>query len=242
MPVKTVRSIIQIDEERCDGCGLCVPACEEGAIQIVDGKAKLVQDRYCDGLGACLGDCPRDAITIVEREAEEFDEEAALEHVDALTEDSPISPCGCPSANVTSLKLEEAQPACSEASPMQPQLRNWPVQLTLVPVGAPWLDGADLLICADCLPFAYANFHDRLLAGRQVITACPKLDDTEPYLAKLTDIFGEHDLNSVTVARMEVPCCGGLQMLVEQAVAASGAEVPINTVVVGIDGDVLTGE
>lgn len=242
MPVKALRSIVEIDEEKCDGCGLCVPACEEGAIQIVDGKARLVQDRYCDGLGACLGDCPRGAITIVEREAEEFDETAALEHVRRQTEAQPASPCGCPSAQAMSLRLAGEQPACSTSSSRQPQLRNWPVQLTLVPVGAPWLDGADLLICADCVPFAYADFHDRLLAGHQVITACPKLDDTEPYLTKLTEIFREHDISSVTVARMEVPCCGGLQMLVEQAMATSGRGLPINTVVVGIEGDVLRRE
>lgn len=240
MPTKAVRSIIEIDEEKCNGCGLCVPACEEGAIQIIDGKARLVQERYCDGLGACLGDCPQGAITMVEREAEGFDEEAALEHVRNLTDDSPIAPCGCPSSQAMSFTDAEEQSACCPgASASQPQLRNWPLQLTLVPVGAPWLDGADLLICADCVPFAYADFHSDLLAGRQAITACPKLDDVEPYIAKLTEIFREHDINSVTVARMEVPCCGGLPMLVEQAMEASGRNLPINTIVVGIEGDIL---
>jgi Fe-S-cluster-containing hydrogenase component 2 len=239
MPATAVRSIIEIDEEKCDGCGLCVPACEEGAIQIIDGKARLVQDRYCDGLGACLGDCPRGAITIVEREAEGFDEEAVLEHVRRQAEDQQVAPRGCPSSQTMSLGLAEEQSAYPEPSSRQPQLRNWPVQLTLVPVGAPWLDGADLLICADCVPFAYADFHDRLIAGRQVITACPKLDDIEPYFAKLTEIFREHDISSVTVARMEVPCCGGLPMLVEQAMRASGRNLPVNTIVVGIEGDIL---
>ena len=222
MPATAVRSIIKIDEEKCDGCGLCVPACEEGAIQIIDGKARLVQDRYCDGLGACLGDCPRGAITIVEREAEGFDEEAALEHVRAQTDDQ--SAC------------------CPGTASAQPQLRNWPVQLTLVPVGAPWLDGADLLMSADCVPYAYADFHERMLAGHQVITACPKLDDTDPYLVKLTDIFRERDINSVTVVRMEVPCFGGLPMVVGQAMEASGTNLPINTIVVGIEGDILSQE
>jgi len=202
-----------------------------------------VQERYCDGLGACLGDCPRGAITIVEREAEWFDEEAALEHVRAQAEDRPLSPCGCPSAQTRSLELaEEPSACCSGASASRPQLRNWPVQLTLVPVGAPWLDDADLLICPDCVPFAYADFHDGLIAGRQVITACPKLDDTEPYLIKLTDIFRERNIRSVMVTRMEVPCCGGLPMLVEQAMAASGRNLHINTIVVGIEGDILSQE
>ncbi len=243
MPATAVRSIIKIDEEKCDGCGLCVPACEEGAIQIIDGKARLVQDRYCDGLGACLGDCPQGAITMVEREAEDFDEEAALDHVRNLTDDSPIAPCGCPSSQAMSFADADEPPTCCPgAASAQPQLRNWPVQLTLVPVGAPWLDGADLLISADCVPYAYADFHERMLAGHQVITACPKLDDTDPYLVKLTDIFRERDINSVTVVRMEVPCCGGLPMVVGQAMEASGKNLPINTIVVGIEGDILSQE
>ncbi len=237
MSVKTVRTIVQIDEEKCDGCGLCVPGCKEGAIQIIDGKARLVEDRYCDGLGACLGDCPKGAITVIERGADAFDEEAAMEHV-AAQADAPEqkSPCGCPSAAAMSLGLAEESAAPSQTTSRPPQLRNWPVQLTLVPVGAPWLDGADLLISADCVPFAYADFHDGLLAGHPVITACPKLDEVEPYIEKLTEIFTEHDLNSVTVARMEVPCCSGLVMLVEQALAASAKNIPFKQVIVTIDG------
>jgi len=240
MPVKTLRSIIEIDENRCDGCGLCVPACKEGAIQIINGKARLVQERYCDGLGACLGECPRGAITIIEREADGFDEAAALDHVRRRAEQAqPTAPCGCPSAQAISLDHAQERPAALGASSGRPQLRNWPVQLTLVPVGAPWLDGADLLIAADCVPFAYPRFHDDLLAGRQAIVACPKLDDAAAYLDKLTAIFESHDISSVTIARMEVPCCGGLQMIVEQALQASGRNIPVSTVVIGINGDVL---
>ena len=240
MAITTIRSIIEIDEEKCDGCGQCVPACEEGAIQIVDGKARLVQERFCDGLGACLGECPRGAITIVEREAEDFDEEAAKAHVERSAAVGPSAAhSGCPASRAMAFGAVERQSAGTPVAPRPPQLRNWPVQLTLVPVGAPWLEGAELLICADCVPFACADFHEELLAGHQVITACPKLDQLEPYLEKLTAIFSEHELSSVTVARMEVPCCGGLQMLIEEALRAAGREVPVETVVVTIEDGAL---
>lgn len=239
MPVKTVRSIIEIDEDKCDGCGLCVPACKEGAIQILDGKARLVQDRYCDGLGACLGECPRGAISITEREADEFDESAAVQHVRRRQSHQPAAPCGCPSAHAISLEVPHAELGASAPPSLQPQLRNWPVQLTLVPVGAPWLEGADLLISADCVPFAYPDLHGGLLAGRQLIIACPKLDDAAAYVDKLAAIFQRHDIRSVTIARMEVPCCGGLHMIVAQALQAAGRNIPVHAVVVGINGDLL---
>jgi len=206
---RQVRKIVRIDEEKCNGCGLCVPSCEEGAIQIIDGKARLVEDRLCDGLGNCLGECPQDAITIEEREAEEFDEEAVTEHLG------------------TAAVVAGAQPS---------QLRNWPVQLTLVPPHAPWLDGADLLISADCVPYALGGFHGELLAGKRVITACPKLDDVQPYLAKLVEIFRRTDIRRVTVARMEVPCCAGLVALVGQALEASGRSTPFEELVISIEG------
>ena len=241
MPVKTLRKVVEIDEDKCNGCGLCIPACKEGAIRIVDGKARLAEDRYCDGLGACLGECPRGAISIVEREAEEFDQGAALEHVRAAdAADHTSTPCGCPSAAVMSLSPSARPPAADVPAPGHPWLSNWPVQLALVPVGAPWLDGVNLLISADCVPFAYADFQDGLLRGRQVITACPKLDDVGPYLDKLTAIFREHDIRSVTVARMEVPCCQGLVMLVRRALAAAGGDTPFGEVVVGIQGNTLS--
>jgi len=239
MPVRTVRSIIEIDEDKCNGCGRCVPACKEGAIQIIDGKARLVQERYCDGLGACLGECPRGAIRIVEREADEFDEAAALEHVRRMQSQQSSAPCGCPSARAMSLTVAEAQSGGDVSLSGQPQLRNWPVQLALVPVGAPWLDGADLLLSADCVPFAYPDLHGSLLAGRQLIIACPKLDDAAAYVDKLADIFRRHHISSITIARMEVPCCGGLQMIVEQALRAAAKNIPVHTVVVGINGEIL---
>lgn len=235
MATKTLRKIIHIDEEKCDGCGLCVPSCEEGAIQIIDGKAKLVAENLCDGLGNCLGECPRGAITIEEREAEEFDEEAVEEHLCGLNAPaaSPCSGGGCPGAAAMDL----GAPAAREAAVGQPsQLRNWPVQLTLVPVHAPWLEDADLLISADCVPYALGSFHGDLLAGRQVITACPKLDDVEPYLRKLTEIFGAHDIRSVTVARMEVPCCSGLAALVRAALERAGSDTPYEELIVRIGG------
>ncbi len=236
---RKVRKIVHIDEEKCDGCGLCVPSCEEGAIQIIAGKARLIEDRLCDGLGNCLGECPRGAITIEERAAEEFDEDAVTQHLGALEAAVAGSGCGggCPGSMVMSLG-EEAGPA---GGPQPSQLQNWPVQLTLVPPQAPWLDGADLLISADCVPYALGGFHGELLAGKKVITACPKLDDVQPYLAKLVEIFRGNDIRRVTIARMEVPCCGGLVALVKQALAGAGGSIPCEELVIGIEGRQLVG-
>jgi NAD-dependent dihydropyrimidine dehydrogenase PreA subunit len=238
MPTKTLRKIVQIDEAKCNGCGLCVPSCEEGAIQIIDGKAKLVADNLCDGLGNCLGDCPQDAITIIEREAEEFDEEAVAEHLGEahVPAASPCSGGGCPGAAAMKFAAGLAQETPAADAPQPSQLGNWPVQLTLVPVHAPWLDGADLLISADCVPYAMGSFHRDLLAGKQVITACPKLDEVGPYLEKLTEIFRTHDLKRVTVARMEVPCCSGLAALVRTALERAGSEAPYEELIVKIAG------
>ena len=236
MATKTMRKIVHIDEEKCDGCGLCVPACDEGAIQIINGKANLVAENLCDGLGDCLGECPCGAITVEEREAEAFDEGAVQEHLG----DQPVpvaSPCSggdCPGGAAIDLGAQATE--ATPAGPQPSQLRNWPVQLTLVPVHAPWLDGADLLISADCVPYAFASFHSDLLAGKQVITACPKLDDVEPYLRKLTEIFEVHDIQRVTVARMEVPCCGGLTALVQKALEQAGSEAQYEELVVGVGG------
>lgn len=241
MTGRRVRQIVQIDEDKCDGCGLCVPACEEGAIQIIDGKARLVADRYCDGLGACLGECPQGAITLQEREADEFDEEAVAEYLadeQASTAQDAKLPCGCPSAQARTLEPCSHDEAAASA-PTVSRLRNWPVQLTLVSPTAPWLDGADLLLCADCVPFALGDFHRDLLEGKQLIIACPKLDDIRPYLAKLTEIFESRDVRSVTVARMEVPCCSGLVGLARRAVQAAGKHLPVQELVVGIEGHVL---
>jgi len=236
MATKTLRKIVQIDEEKCNGCGLCVPSCEEGAIQIIDGKAKLVAENLCDGLGNCLGECPQDAITIEEREAEEFDEVAVEEHLQdqGAPAASPCSGGGCPGAAAMNLGAPATAEAPKPGAAQPSQLRNWPVQLTLVPVHAPWLERADLLISADCVPYALGSFHSDLLAGKQVITACPKLDDVQPYLEKLTAIFETHDIKRVTVARMEVPCCGGLTAIVREALEQSGSDAIYEELVVNI--------
>ena len=233
MATKTLRKIVEIDEKKCNGCGLCVPSCEEGAIQIIDGKARLVAENLCDGLGNCLGECPQDAITVIEREADEFDEDAVAEHL-GETPEPAASPCGggCPSAAAMTLGAAQETPGAPQPS----QLSNWPVQLTLVPVHAPWLAGADLLISADCVPYALGSFHRDLLAGKQVITACPKLDDVQPYLEKLTEIFRTHDVKRVTVARMEVPCCSGLTALVQAALGQAGSDTPYEELIVKIGG------
>ncbi len=218
----SVRKMVKIDEEKCNGCGQCVTACAESAIEIVDGKAKLVSDVYCDGLGACLGDCPEDAITIEEREAPDFDEAAVKQRQATLQEPAPL-PCGCPGTAVRQLGgVKSAAAAACSASPDAgesgtSQLGHWPVQLRLVPPGAPFLKGADLLISADCVPFAVPDFHKRYLAGRAVLVGCPKLDDLEFYREKLKDIFREAGPRSVTVLRMEVPCCAGIAHAVQVA-------------------------
>jgi len=249
-----IRKIVQIDENKCNGCGLCVPACAEGAIKIINGKAVLDADNLCDGLGACLGECPQDAIQIIERDADEFDEAAVEKHLQAIgrpvpphgqtpVAQVPASPMhhhggGCPGSRAMSITPPTA-PASTEDLPRQAsQLRQWPVQLHLVPITAPYLQGADLLIAADCVPFAYANFHSDLLAGKVVLVGCPKLDDNQFYLQKLTDLFRSADIRSITVARMEVPCCGGITMVAKQALAASGKAIPYLEMVIGIDGTV----
>lgn len=290
------RKIIQIEEDKCNGCGLCVPNCAEGAIQIIDGKAKLVKDSYCDGLGACLGHCPQDALHVIEREADEFDEEEAMKFVASLkaqkidmsenpvathavhsvtpsqthaattsptttvtptatTAAKPMSGCntaghvhaqgggGCPGSRMRMMN-QESEKASSVTTnnndveiKIKPQLRQWPVQLSLVPVNAPYFENADLLVCADCVPFAYPNFHLDLLKGKVVVVGCPKLDNIGEYTEKLTDIFENNNLRSVTVAHMEVPCCSGIVRAVDQAAANSSKNIPIHKVRIGIDGE-----
>lgn len=280
------RKIICIDEEKCNGCGECIPECPEGALQVIDGKARLVSDLFCDGLGACIGHCPQGAIGVEEREAEEYDEKkvmgnivrqgpnvirAHLEHLKEHNQDKYLEeaigflkekgieiPTGfdeesasaaarceapthtCPGARIMDLAgdVETEMPAGKDlVGPAPSRLRQWPVQLNLVPPGAPFLDGADLLISADCVPYAYGGFHNDLLRGKIVLNGCPKFDDVEAYREKLTTFFRQHDIKSVTVAHMEVPCCRGIQVLVEQAIQASGKEIPLKEVVIGIKGD-----
>ncbi|MDY0300540.1 MAG: 4Fe-4S binding protein [Trichlorobacter sp.] len=250
-----LRKIIKIDEEKCDGCGECVPSCAEGAIQIIDGKAKLVADNLCDGLGACLGDCPQDAILIEEREADAFDEEAVAKHLEQ--QEKPASSGnalhdlakslgiggGCPGSRMMSF----AKPAASCCTPAQAdkpkgssqsKLTQWPVQLHLVSTTAPYFQGADLLITADCVPIAYAGYHDDFLDGKAVIMGCPKLDDNQFYLQKMTEIFSKSDIKSITVLKMEVPCCGGISMAARSALAASGKKIPYKEITIGIQGNI----
>ena len=257
METKILRKIIRIDDDKCDGCGMCVTACAEGAIQIIDGKAKLISERFCDGLGACLGECPQDAITIEEREAEEFDEEAVQQHLQESQPLEDVLPCACPGAAVRQFEIEELPCGCPstavthlgtqdeatantiDASPRRSMLRHWPVQLTLVPPTAPFLQDADLLLAADCIPFAYADFHRDLLKDYTLLVACPKLDDFPAHLRKLTNILGNSRVKSLTVAHMEVPCCSGLVHMAQQAIEASGKHIPLKTINIGIKGDLL---
>jgi Pyruvate/2-oxoacid:ferredoxin oxidoreductase delta subunit len=241
MTTRVVRRIVRIDEEKCDGCGLCVPSCAEGALQIIDGKARLISERYCDGLGACLGECPQGAISIEQAESEEFDEEAAKkhasEHQEEVVEDS--LPCGCPSSTVTVLEpAESCSCAHNELVATPSALGHWPVQLTLIPPTAPFLRGADVLLVADCVPFTCADFHQRFLKGHALIVACPKLDDFQAHQSKLTEILRRSDIKSLTVLHMEVPCCSGLTHMAKQAIRQSGKEIPLKEITMGIKGDI----
>jgi ferredoxin len=245
------RKIVKIDEEKCTGCGLCIPNCAEGALQIVDGKAKLITDKFCDGLGACLGHCPEDAITVIEREAEEFDEKAVEAFIHQKEETKPKPKpepkpqpvfTGCPSSRAMHFKVPEAKGIASSATSSVSQLTQWPVQLKLVPINAPYFQDADLLIAADCVPFAYPDFHQDFLKGKAVVVGCPKLDDIQYYKEKLTEIFKTNSIKSVTVPYMEVPCCFGLVKVTEDAIKASGKNIPLGKVKIGIRGDVKTEE
>lgn len=249
-----LRKIVKIDPDKCNGCGDCVPSCAEGAITIVNGKAVLAADNLCDGLGACLGECPMDAITIEEREADEFDEVAVEKHLTAqgkpvpAAHAAPAAPApaphahsggGCPGSRAMSFD-RPATPAAETpaAASRQSQLGQWPVQLTLVSPTAPYFQGADLLITADCVPFAYANYHEDFLKGKAVVVGCPKLDDNQFYQNKLTELFAKSDVKSITVLKMEVPCCGGIAVAAQQALAACGKQIPFRVVTIGIQGDI----
>ena len=240
--MKALRKIVKIDEEKCTGCGECVIACAEAAIQIIDGKAKLISETYCDGLGACLGECPEGAITIEEREAAEFDEEVTAAHVERVKELEKSAPMACPGSIAMSLKREATavEDAPSEATPSQ--LTNWPVQLMLVSPTAPYFQNADLLLVADCVPFALADFHTRFLSGKPLIIGCPKLDDAGLYVEKMTELLKQSSVKSLTVVHMDVPCCSGLNYIASRAVAASGKDIPVKDVTISIQGEVLTEE
>lgn len=240
MTTKTIRKIVRINEEKCNGCGMCVPACAEGALQIINGKAKLTNDAYCDGLGACLGECPQGAITIEERVAENFDEEATKLHFEKESPTAEKLPCGCPSTTVRQLERHETKGAAvEEMTGQRSMLSHWPVQLTLVPPAAPFLQGADLLLVADCVPFAYARFHQDFIKDHALLVACPKLDDFQAHLKKLTDILSHSSVKSLTVVHMEVPCCSGLVHMVKQAMKLAGKDIPLKEVTIGIKGDLM---
>ena len=225
----TMRKIVRIDEAKCNGCGACVISCAEGALKIIDGKVRLVSDRYCDGLGDCLGKCPQDAITVEERPAEDFDEVAATLHKAREAERS--TPCACPSSALREFAAAAASP---EGASQPSLLRHWPVQLALVPPSAPFLKNANLVLAADCVGFAYPEFHRDFLTDHSLLVACPKLDDFEAHLARLTAILQQADIRSLTVVHMEVPCCSGLVYMVQQALEAAGRDIPLREVTVSI--------
>lgn len=249
-----LRKIVKIDPDKCDGCGLCVPSCAEGAITIINGKAVLAADNLCDGLGACLGDCPRNAITIEERDTDAFDEAAVAQHLAAQGKPVPApahqpasaAPAGhghghgggCPGSRMMSFAKPEAPAASAATGSRQSSLAQWPVQLHLVSTTAPYFQGADLLITADCVPVAYAGYHEDFLEGKAVVMGCPKLDDNQFYTQKLTELFTKSDVKSVTVLKMEVPCCGGIAMAARQALANCGKDIPYKEVTIGIQGQI----
>lgn len=228
-----IRKIIQINEEKCNGCGACASACHEGAIGMVDGKAKLLRDDYCDGLGDCLPACPTGAISFVEREAAAYDEAAVL--AAKAKKEHPL-PCGCPGSAAKAIKRHEEVSVA--IAPQESELRQWPVQIKLAPVNAPWFDGAKLLVAADCTAYAYANFHQDFMKGHITLVGCPKLDAVD-YAIKLTEIIRNNDIRSVTVVRMEVPCCGGIENAVKTALHDSGKFIPWNVVTIATDGRIL---
>ena len=244
--MKIKRKIIQIDEEKCNGCGECVPSCAEGAIQIIDGKARLAAEKYCDGLGACLGECPQGALKIIEREAEDFDEKAVEVHLHDQQFRKPaegFAPAGgCPSARLQTFApvspcQEANQPKTYEGGPSA--LTHWPVQIRLVPPSAPFLKGADLLVAADCTPIAYPNFHRDFLNGKVVMVGCPKFDDMQAYVQKFAEIFKVAGIKSVEIVTMEVPCCQGLPVIVKKGLELSGKKIPLHQIIISTRGELL---
>ncbi len=228
--MKIMRKIIEIDEELCDGCGQCVIACAEGAIQIINGKAKLVSEKYCDGLGACIGECPRGAIKIVEKEAEEFDEEAVYEYLKKREESSK---CACPSTNPQTLKSESKEVSNEE---ILSSLENWPVQIRLIPPNASFLKNAHILVTADCVPVAYPMLHQKFLKGKVIMLGCPKFDNPDEYVDRFANIFKINKIEKVTVMIMEVPCCAALPVIVKKGIEKAGIELKVEEIVVTVNG------
>jgi ferredoxin len=236
-----IRDIIEIDEEKCDGCGNCVIACAEGALEIRDGKAKVIKEMYCDGLGACIGECPQGALVIVKRESEPFDEQAMEEHLETLKGKEEIkrpAAAACPGAKLVHFQQQSPAGTPQEGGRPTSALQNWPVQLHLLPTAAPFFRSADMLIAADCLPFAMADFHQNLLPGKVLAVGCPKLDDVGVYIDKLAQIFANNEIESITIGYMEVPCCAGLVHVVQKALEASGKDIPVCSVKVTVRGEI----
>lgn len=251
--MKVKRKLIHIDEDLCDGCGQCVPGCEEGALQIIDGKAKLVAERYCDGLGACLGECPTGALTVREVEAEDFDPDAVRELLTEQGRDIPDhmpdpeslrlekkSSGGCPGARMERLTPcgQANKPSRQENEGGQSHLTHWPIQIRLVPPEAPFLKGSDLLLTADCVAVSLPGYHERFLPGRTVLMGCPKFDDAQMYVERLSAIFAQSGLKSVTVLEMEVPCCSGMSRIVAEAMKKAGVDIPAEKVIVARNGEI----
>jgi NAD-dependent dihydropyrimidine dehydrogenase PreA subunit len=235
-----LRNIVKIDEDKCNGCGLCVNACAEGAIKIIDGKAKLVSDVYCDGLGVCIGHCPEDAITVEQREAADFDEEATKVHLAEQQKSKLQAEAVCP--GIAATKVRQRSQAVEPGAAVPSQLTNWPVQLKLVSPRAPCFADADLLLAADCVPFAMGDFHNRFLRDHTLAVGCPKLDNVEFYIEKFAEILKANQLNSLTVVHMEVPCCFGLTHIAREAIARSGVQMSFEDVTISLQGDVVKTE
>ena len=244
-----IRKIVEIDEELCNGCGECAIACAEGALEIKDGKARLIKESYCDGLGACLSGCPQGAVRVIERNADEFDPAAVAEHLEnlekrqaqAAPEESPTQ-CGCPSSRIQTFL--QSHPAMKKPEQVEPgesasELSHWPIQIRLVPPGAPFLKGADLLVVSDCAPIAFPDFHARFVKGKAVLLGCPKFDDARDYVHKFSEIFRTADIRSVTVVDMEVPCCSAMPAIVRKGMEEAGKEVPLEEIVVSVRGKIL---
>lgn len=233
------RRIIEIDEEKCNGCGACAEACHEGAIAMIDGKAKLIRDDYCDGLGDCLPACPTGAITFVEREAAPYDEKAVFANMEAkMQKEGMTLPCGCPGSQSRKIKHASSVPEPALHVEATSQLSQWPIQIKLVPVNASYFDDAKLLIAADCTAYAHASFHERFIKGHITLVGCPKLDAVD-YSEKLTEIISNNDVKSVTIVRMEVPCCAGLEIATKKALQKSGKFIPWHVVTVTVDGKLI---
>jgi len=242
------RDIVLIDQVKCNGCGECINNCAEGAIEIVDGKARMISEIYCDGLGACLGHCPQDAISIVHREAVDYDEDATNEHLKSLGREpltevnqnahDDVHASGCPSARIIQRERPAVNDKNTDVDNVQSMLMQWPIQLTLVSPEAPFLDNTELLIAADCVPFAYPRFHEKFLKDKTLVIACPKLDDVDFYIERLTGIFTKNSIKKITIVHMEVPCCFGLNHTVGEALKASKSDIPLEEVTIGIDGTI----